>query len=215
MWTNARKFQYSATALIFLLLVVGAGCRGFFVNPTLTTLTIGPQSPTLSQGQTFQMAATGSYDDGSTKNLTGSAVWTSSDPTCAAIGSSNGLITAAATVSATCTTDIGASVGTVTASSTTATVTPGTLSAITLSASTTSPTAGSTLTFTAMGTYTGTTQQQDITTLVTWNNDNTTALTLTQGSGSASVSSSGSGQVAHVSATLGGITSNQITITVQ
>ncbi len=198
-----------------MLLVAGVGCRGFFVNPTLTSLTIGPLTPTVTQGQTFQMSATGTYDDGSTSDLTGKASWTSDNPSCATVGSATGLITAATTVATTCTTNIGASVGTVSASSTVATVTPGTLSAITLSASTASPTAGSSLTFTAKGTYTGTTQQQDITTLVTWNNDNTTALTLTQGSGSATVSSTASGQVAHVSASLSGITSNVVTITVQ
>lgn len=214
MLPKVRRFQYSGVALVLLLLIAGVGCRGFFVNPTLTSLTIGPESPTISQGKTFQMSATGTYDDGSTNDLTGKAVWTSDNTSCATI-SSGGLITAATTVSATCTTDIGASVGTVSASSTAATVTPGTLSSIALTVSTSSPVAGSTLTFTAKGTYTGTTTQQDITTLVTWNNDNTSALTLTQGTGSASVSSSGSGQVAHVSATLSNITSNVVTITVQ
>ena len=73
------------------------GCKGFFVNPTLTSLAIGPSSPTITKSQTQQMSATGTYDDGSTKDLTGRATWTSSDSSCATINA-NGLVTPSASV---------------------------------------------------------------------------------------------------------------------
>jgi trimeric autotransporter adhesin len=211
--STTRTLPLLTAFAMLLLLAAGVGCKGFFVNPTLTSLAIGPQTPTLAQGQSLQMTATGTYDDGSTKNLTGSSTWSSSDTTCATINS-GGLITAAQTITAICTTSISASSGTVSASPTTLTVTPGPLQSITLAASTTNPTAGTTITFTATGTYSGGTQQ-DITAMVTWNNDNTTALTLSQGSGSATVSSGSSGQTANVFASLSGINSNTVTITVQ
>jgi hypothetical protein len=211
--STKRKLQLLAAFATLFLLAAGVGCKGFFVNPTLTSLAIGPDTPTLAEGESLQMTATGTYDDGSTKNLTGSAIWSSSDTTCATIDS-GGLITAAQSVTAICTTSISASSGTVSASPATLTVTPGPLQSISLTASNTNPTAGTTITFTATGTYSGGTQQ-DITSMVTWNNDNSTALTLTQGSGSASVSSSASGQVIHVFASLSNISSNTVTITVQ
>jgi trimeric autotransporter adhesin len=211
--STKRKFQILGASLTLMLLAAGIGCKGFFVNPTLTSLAIGPQTPTLAQGQTLQMTATGTYDDGSTKDLTGSASWSSEDTTCATI-SSGGLITAAQSITAICTTSISASSGTISASPTTLTVTPGPLQSISLTVSSTNPAAGTNITFTAMGTYSGGTQQ-DITSMVAWNNDNTTALTLSQGSGSATVSSGSSGQVIHVFASLSGISSNTVTITVQ
>ncbi len=44
-------------------LTFGVGCRGFFVNPTLTTITVGPATPSVQQGSTLQMTATGTFDD--------------------------------------------------------------------------------------------------------------------------------------------------------
>jgi len=109
---------------------------------------------------------------------------------------------------------ITAASGTLTAT-TTITVNTGPLLSIALTASTLSPTAGSTFTLTAMGTYSGSSQLQDITSQVTWSNDNTTAVSLSQGSGSATANTGTSGQIAHIFATLNGINSNTVTITVQ
>jgi trimeric autotransporter adhesin len=205
--------RLSSSLAILLALALAAGCRGFFVNPKLTSITVTPSTLTISKGQTNQMTATGNYDDGSTKNLTGSATWTSSDSACATV-SSSGLITAA-NVTSTCTATITATSGTFT-STATVTVTPGTLVSITLSATPTTVPAGQTLKFTALGTYSGSSQQQDITTQVTWTVSNTSVLTLNQGSGSGTISSSAtSGTTVNVTASLNGITSNQVTITVQ
>ena len=67
--------------------------------------------------------------------------------------------------------------------------------------------------FTALGIYSGVSQPQDITTLVTWHTDNN-FLTLLQGSGKAAVAVAPN-QITHVSATFLGINSKTVTITVQ
>jgi len=44
---------------------------GFFVDPTLTIAGIGPQTLTLIEGNRVSKCATGTYDDGTSKDLTG------------------------------------------------------------------------------------------------------------------------------------------------
>lgn len=209
-----RKIQILAAFAAMLMLALGAGCRGFFVTPQLTSLTVDPTTVSLTLGETRSLTATGHYDDGSTKNLTASANWTSSDPSVASVNSA-GVVTAASTLaSPPGTANITASSGGFSATST-VTVNTGPLTAITITVSpTANPAAGDALTFTAMGTFTGSSQQQDITSQVSWNSDNTTALPVDT-TGHGTVSSTASGEIIHVTATLSGITSNQLTITVQ
>jgi len=107
---------------------VGVGCTGFFQNPVLTGLTVGPQSPNIQQGSTLQMNAIGTYDDGSTKTLTSGVFWSTSDDTVAPI-TAGGLITGAssgtATVTASASAVSGTSIVTVTLNNVTAlTLTP-------------------------------------------------------------------------------------------
>lgn len=99
-------------------------------------------------------------------------------------------------------------------STATVTVTPGILQTINLTSSTETPSAGGTLTFTAMGTYGGLSQPQDITDLVSWHNDNPSVLNLDAGSGDAIVASV-PGQIAHVYASFIGVNSQIVRITVQ
>lgn len=195
------------------MLALAGGCRGFFVNPTLTSVAVTPTSASLIQGQTQQLVLTGTYDDGSTKDLTGSATWTTSASGIATVAA--GLVKAAATISnppgsATITGTSGAF-----SSTSTITVNTGPLTAITITTPTSTAAAGSTVTFTALGTFTGSAQQQDITSLVTWISSNTTVIaTITGGSGAVS-SSATSGSTTTVTASLNGITSGPLTITVQ
>ena len=146
-----RNFRLLATLAALSLLALAASCKGFFVNPTLTSLAVAPASVSLIEGQTRQLSATGTYAaDNSTKDLTGSVDWTTSDPTVATV-SSGGLVKAAAThrhPSGKAT--ITATSGTITGTST-ITVNTGPLLSIAITASTLSPTAGSTFTLTAHG----------------------------------------------------------------
>jgi Bacterial Ig-like domain (group 2) len=207
------KLRLLAAFTALFMLCLAASCRGFFVNPTLTSLAVAPTSASMVQGTTLQISATGTYDDGSTKDLTGGASWTTSDSSVATVKA--GLVQAAATISnPPGTATITATSGTLSATST-VTVNTGPLTAIVISTTTPNPAAGQTVTFTALGTYSGSSQQQDITDLVVWTSTNSAVITtITNGSG-AVLSIATSGATTSVSASLDGITSGALTITVQ
>lgn len=62
----------------------------------LVALAITPAAPTVLQGQTQALVATGTYQDGSTADLTTSAAWLSSVPSVGTVGAATGLFTAVA-----------------------------------------------------------------------------------------------------------------------
>ena len=168
MVSNLRSVFHSvlwrseSLAAVFFLTATGLGCGGVDANQNVTSLVISTnalgissaKTLTLTQGQPRQIFATAMYADGTAKNLTGNALWLSSDETCAGIGAGTGLIAAAPTVPQVCVTSVTASFGLL-AATTTVTVTPGILQAINLTSSTETPSGGSTFTFTAMCTYGG------------------------------------------------------------
>jgi trimeric autotransporter adhesin len=209
-----RNLRLLATFAALSLLALAAGCRGFFVNPTLTSLAVAPTSATLILSGTQQISATGTYDDGSTKDLTGSATWSTSDSTVAAV-SKGGLVTAVSNLaSPPGTATITAASGTLTATST-ITVNTGPLTSITIATTTPNPAAGQTVVFTAMGTFSGSSTQQDITSQVSWTSNNTAVIATISGGSGAVSSTATSGATTNVTATLNGITSNVLTVTVQ
>ena len=195
-------------------LVLASGCKGFFVNPTLSSIAIGPQNQTITTQQTLQMAATGTYSDGSTKDLTGKVNWSSSTTSCATI-SANGLVSPVKTVAGVCTSTISAASGTVSAATTTVTVTQGTPTSINLTASTTTPQHNSTVTFTAKAIFPNSATAQDITSSVTWVVSDTTNLTLTNGSGTGTLAAGSAGLTITVQASFAGVLSNVVTLNVQ
>lgn len=69
------------------VLALAVGCRGFFQNPTLTSIAISPASPAVELGQTATLQAFGTYDDGSRNQIRSGVTWSSSDPTTASITS--------------------------------------------------------------------------------------------------------------------------------
>jgi hypothetical protein len=160
------------------------------------------------------MSATGTYSDGSTKDLTGKVNWSSDTPACATINSS-GLVTPVKGVTGVCTTNISAASGTATAGTTTVTVSEGTPNSITLTANPTNPQANSTVTFKAMAKFPNSGTPQDITSSVTWINSDPTDLTLTNGSGTGTLSATSAGKAITVSATFDNVTSNPVTLNVQ
>jgi hypothetical protein len=184
------------------------------VNPTLSSLAIGPQDQTITTQQTLQMSATGTYSDGSTQDLTGKVNWSSSATSCATINS-NGLLSPVKTVTGICTTTINAASGTATAATTTVTVTEGTPSSIMLTASTTTPQANSPVTFTANATFPNSGTPQDITSSVTWIVSDSTNLTLTNGSNTGTLSANSAGLSITVQASFDGVLSNVVTLNVQ
>ncbi len=75
------QLQLLAALATLFLLALAIGCTGFFVNPTLTGVTVGPTA-TIQQGKTVQMTATGTYNDGSTKTITSGVFWSSGTTNC-------------------------------------------------------------------------------------------------------------------------------------
>ncbi|SOD72609.1 Ig-like protein group 2 [Jatrophihabitans sp. GAS493] len=64
--------------------------------PTLSSLSISPQSLNGTKGESAQLTATGTYSDASTADLTGQVTWSSADPSVATV-SSGGLVSAVGT----------------------------------------------------------------------------------------------------------------------
>ncbi len=122
-------------------------------TPTLTAITVTPATPAIALGTTQptqQFAATGTYSDGSTKVLTSTANWVSSNPAVATVnttGLATGMTAGTTTITATSGTIVG---------STVLTVNPAPLVSIAVSPSTATVTPvapGNTQQFTATGTY--------------------------------------------------------------
>jgi uncharacterized protein YjdB len=101
MLSRKKKLQLVAAFAILFLFAIVLGCNGFFVDPVLTSIAVGPTA-TINQGTTVQESAVGTYNDGSTKTLGSGVQWSSSDSTAASVNNS-GLVTGASPGSATIT----------------------------------------------------------------------------------------------------------------
>jgi len=165
------KLRAFGLAMTLFLLAAGAGCTGFFVNPTLSSIAVGPQTQSIAQATTIQMVATGTYNDGSTQNLGGASLfWNSSDTTVATITTA-GLVTGIGPGSVTITASSGAISG-----STTLTVSLANITSITVAPSTTSTGLGDEVQFTATATTGAGTY--DITDSAVWTVTNSNAGTI-------------------------------------
>ena len=132
------------------------------VSPAiLQSISVTPANPSIAKGTTMQFIAIGTYTD-STQDLTNIVTWSSSAPAVATIngtGVAQSLITGSTTIQA-------ATSG-LTSSPITLTVTAATLASLAVTPNAASVIAGNTVQFTALGTYSdGTVQDQ--TSAVTW-----------------------------------------------
>jgi hypothetical protein len=197
---QSRRFQLLSGLVVTLALTPGIGCTGFFVNPTLSTLTVGPATATILQGNTLQMTATGTFDDGSTKSLTNSAFWSTSDSTIAMVGTT-GLVTGVGLGTATITAESGTTVG-----STQITVQLGNITSITIKPLTNIITVGNVIQLSAIATTSnGTTD--DITSSATWSSSNTNAGTINSTGLFTAVTTLTSPQTTVITATSGNVSS--------
>ncbi|HMH08547.1 MAG TPA: hypothetical protein VK579_17870, partial [Terriglobales bacterium] len=73
-----KKLRLLAAFTALFMLALAAGCRGFFVNPTLQSVAVTPSTGSVTPGANIQMTATGTFDDGSTSNVTSKSTWQSS-----------------------------------------------------------------------------------------------------------------------------------------
>lgn len=196
-----------AVFVIFSFLAVTLGCRGFFQNPVLQSVTVGPANLTLQQGTTQQMTATGNFDDGSTKTLTSGVVWSSTDTTVAPVSASGVVSGAASGGPVTITAEDGTVSGTATVNIALANVT-----SIKISPTTETATAnGGTAQFTALATVSGQSQPIDVSKTVTWSTSDSN-LQITQGQSPATVTAAGA-EVVTITATYNSTTTLTATAT--
>ncbi len=131
----------------------------------LASLAISPPSPSLPLGTSLQLAATGTFTDGSTQVMTGSVQWGSSNTSIVGMGAT-GLASGAGLGSTTVTASSGSVSG-----STTATVTSPIVQSIAITPPSPSIAVNTTQQFTAIGTFSdGSTQ--NITGSVQWTSGN-------------------------------------------
>jgi uncharacterized protein YjdB len=181
--TNPLKPLLAPIVLVCLSLFIGCGAgslgpgigapgSGGGSSASLVSIAVTPSDADLLLGAVQQYTATGTYSDNSTKDITATVTWSSSDATVASIDGS-GLATALALGSTT----ISATFGSVTGS-TTLTVQPTVLSSITVRPVNKKIAQLTSQQFQAIGTYTdGSTH--NLTRQVSWSSSNTAVATIT------------------------------------
>ena len=206
---------FSMIAFISVLWLTACGTVGpmGMTGATLNTISVTPASDSINTGGAQQYSATGSYSDGTTRDLSATVTWSSSNIATAtiahsglAVGKNSGKTTIQATS------------GTVTGSATLNVAGP-TLNSLSVTPATSSIAAAGTQQFTATGTYSdGSTQ--NLTASVTWSSSNTAAATIAAsglatgvGAGSATIQAS-SGTVSGTAAlSVSGPVLNTIAVT--
>jgi hypothetical protein len=210
MSSAGQKLRLAGGFAALAILALAAGCRGFFVNPTLSSIAVGPASPTIETGNTdntVQMQAEGTYDDGSTGNP--SVAWTIT-PTSVATINNTGLVTSVSTGTATVTATANQN-PTITGTQT-VTVTVGCITSIQIPTSAEGLSGNNTeddLTATA-NTCNGTFPVTDV---ATWNSSNTNLATVAAGVVTEVAGITTGGNVI-ITASIGNVVSNALTISV-
>ena len=160
-------FRIALGVLPFFFLIGCGGSRSIILsNPIqLSTVTITPGASSIALGQTQQLKATGNYNDGSSKDLTGSVTWNSSNGGIASVNGS-GLVVSHTLGNVTFTATSGTATG-----SGTLTVAQAAVISVEVAPSSLSLALGSTTSLTATGIFTNGTKQ-DLTKSVTWKSAN-------------------------------------------
>lgn len=214
--SNSRlKFRVIASLATLLLLAGAVSCKGFFVNPTLTGITVtcpscsSSTAPNLTGlNSTAQLLATGNFDDGSSKTLTSSVDWSSDDATQVDVDntSTKGKITAKVTkttsgVAITATDGTLSGQVTVTVGQAANTVTCSTCSGNTISLATAGG-AGATLNFTSTLASDWSANNSNVLTISTTNSTTGTATLVGTGTVTVTATPTGSGAVGTLTITV-------------
>lgn len=192
--SGAATGQGGGSAHITATLSGVTGTANLLVTASpLVSLAITPTNGRIAAQTELLFTATGTFQDGSSQNLTGTARWTSSNGLVATIsntGGSNGLAVGVGAGTST----IGANIGTVVAPSVTLTVTNATLVSIAITPANPTISRGQNQQFTATGTFSDATTQ-NLTNQVTWSSSspgvavvNATGFATTAGTGTTTIS---------------------------
>jgi uncharacterized protein YjdB len=173
-------------------------------SATLLALEVTPTKPSIAIGRNQQFMATGIFSDNTAQDLTTQAAWTSSMPTIATVGASDGLASSVGAGTTTITATFGGKSG-----STVLQVTNAVLEDIDIEPAAPSIALGTSQQFTAMGIYSDG-NKEDLTTAVSWSSDNTAVATVSNTPGSIGLANSSGTGSATITATLGGMTGSTI-----
>ncbi len=177
-----------------------SGSAPFTVNAAnLSSIAITPANGSIAQGTTAQLTATGTFNDGGTRNLTQQVIWSSSDSTVATIGANGIAAGQARGSSGSSTTIITAVLGSVSAS-VNFTVTNATVSSITVTPTGATIPSGSQKNFQATGLFSDSTTQ-DITNNCKWTSSDTSVATVVAGGIATGVAAGTAG----INASFGGV----------
>jgi hypothetical protein len=175
-------------------------------SATLKSIAVTPANASIAKGATLQFAATGTFSDGSTQDITHGVTWSSSNTTVATINPASGI--AVGQVAGTA--NITASLGTVPPAAVLLNITNATLQSISVAPAAPSIALGTTQQFTATGTYSDF-STANITSVVTWTSATPATASISASEGLARGLVAGTTQI---SAKLGTITSTLIPLKV-
>jgi hypothetical protein len=83
-----NKLRLAGAFAALATLALAVSCKGFFTNPTFTTLSISPSAPTVEVGSTVTLQAYGIDSDNQGSYLNSGVSWSSGTPTVALISGS-------------------------------------------------------------------------------------------------------------------------------
>lgn len=190
----------------FVVLAMGSGCRGFFVNQpnSISVTQNGSSTLSVAVGSPQQLTATASYNNG-TKIVTSEASWSSST-SCASVAST-GIVTAIGpSSSVTVTATLAGVQGTITGSTT-----GGTAQTLQI----TSNPAGTTFTNGTTATFSASLNNVDVTANSTWTSSNTSIVTFSGNTATFVTGASGTATITASYAVSGSCATGSETITVQ
>ena len=177
----------------------------------LVSIALIPANPSIADGTQQQFAATGTYTDASTHDVTAAVTWSSSDITVATISNASGSSGLASSLRQGSVT-ITATLGTI-AGATGLTITPAALVSIAVIPSNASIANGTGQQFAATGTYTDN-STQPLTTSVNWSSSDTAVASISNAPGFNGLASSTGQGTATITATLGSMSgSTGLTVT--
>lgn len=217
--SNASGQQGQATALAAGSATISATLSGIVGSATVTvsssrlvSIAVAPNPADVVVGLSLPLKATGTYQNGTTQDLTAQVAWTVLTTAMASISNaagSSGQVTGIAAGTTTATATLNGIVGT-----TTVNVSVPTLQSITVSpAAPPSVAAGVSQPFTASASF-GNGTSLDVTTQVTWSSSNIAVAQISNASGSNGVASTLTAGTSNITATLNGVSSAPVTLAV-
>jgi hypothetical protein len=174
----------AATGPSLITATLGAISGSTTLNVTaaaLVSIAVTPTNPSIAKGLTQQFTAIGTFTDGSTQTLTGSATWFSATLSVASISNAAGS-QGRAFGAGTGTSAITAVSAGVTSNIATLTVTPAVLASLAVTPTGVDMAINTTQQFTAIGTFSDSTTQ-NLTTSITWGSSNGGAISISNVSG--------------------------------